>query len=58
MFSQYDQMGLTPIQLQAKLDDFMSRDANMFDRKSARQHPVQTPQLPVFTFQVRAGDSY
>jgi hypothetical protein len=47
-------MGLTATQLQNKLDEFLSRDPNMFERKGSGRHPVHTPQLPAFTFQVRA----
>jgi hypothetical protein len=56
---QYDQLGLTPIQLQAKLEEFLTRDPNMFERKGpgAARNPVHTPQIPAFTFQVRAGQS-
>ncbi len=47
-------MGLTANQLQAKLDDFLSRDPNMFEQRgSARQTVHHTPQIPAFAFQVR-----
>ena len=48
-------MGLTAAQLKSKLDDFLSRDEHMFERKAAGKYPGHhTPQIPAFTFQVRA----
>jgi len=49
----YIQMGLTATEQRAKLDEFLSRDSNMFESRGHPRPPFhQTPQIPAFTFQV------